>query len=163
MNFGIQAINPNVIAGANGVPIADAGLQNQESAGTILQDFAKMLIVQITNQDPNNPMDPTAMIAQFAQVQTSMGMAKLSEELNYYSLLQTGMQTVGKNVIMRDPKKQNVLYTGTVKGVDFTGPTPAVKLGHGTVTTLLDGVEPRQEPLTDEVLPLKWLDGVETE
>lgn len=157
MNFAIKAINPALANG--GVVNADAGLANEQSAGTILQDFAKMLIVQITNQDPNNPMDPTAIIAQFAQVQTSMGMAKLSEEYSYYNKVQLAMQLVGKHVQMNDPKSPNIVYDGTVAGIDYTNGQPSVAMTGTVTTTFPDGQPPKSGPTT-QVLPVEWLNGV---
>lgn len=160
MNFAIKAIDPNAAAG-NGQFNADAGLQKQQSSGQILQDFAKMLIVQITNQDPNNPMDPTAIIAQFAQVQASMGIAKLTEQNDYWNKINLAMNAVGKRVIMRDPAKSNVAYIGTVTGIDYSGRTPAFRM-NGSTYTFLDGQQPVVQPMTDtDLIPLEWMDQVE--
>lgn len=139
MNFAIQAFQP--VGASDGKPNADAGLQKSLSTGSILQDFAKMLITQITNQDPNNPMDPTAIIAQFAQVQSSMGTAKLSEEMNYYFQAKAAMDVVGKTVQLEDPRNPNTKVTGQVQGAEFDGNIPGV---------IVNGTS----------YPITWLNGV---
>jgi flagellar basal-body rod modification protein FlgD len=40
----------------------------QKGLNASYQDFLKLLTVQLTNQDPTAPMDPTAMVSQLAQL-----------------------------------------------------------------------------------------------
>jgi len=154
-----QAINP--LLASTGSATADAGLQATQSAGTILQNFATMLITQITNQDPDTPMDPTAIIAQFAQVQTSMGMAQLSQNNAYYSQIQAAMSTVGTHITMVDPSQTNVSYDGVVSGVDLSSGVPAVIVTGTSTTTQTDGTSSTAS-FSKKVMPITWTNQIDT-
>ena len=87
-------------------------------------DFLKMLVTQLKNQDPLKPMDDTAFIAQMAQFSSleqmqNMNSATLSTQAN-------GM--IGRNVTWTDA--DNVSQTGKVKAVTYTtGNPPALLVG----------------------------------
>jgi len=87
-------------------------------------DFLKMLVTQLQNQDPLKPMDDTAFVAQMAQFSSleqmqNMNSATLSTQAN-------GM--IGKNVTWTDA--DNVAQTGKVTAVTYTtGNPPALLVG----------------------------------
>jgi len=57
-------------------------------------DFIKLLVAQIQNQDPLNPMDNTEMIAQMAQ----FSMLTQIESLNQSLLSVQALQMIGKDI-----------------------------------------------------------------
>lgn len=58
------------------------------------QTFLKLLVTQLTNQDPMNPMDQTQMLAQLAQFSTVEGINNLSTSQTQ----QQGINIIGKYV-----------------------------------------------------------------
>ena len=91
-------------------------------------DFLKLLIVQLENQDPTKPMEDKAFIAQMAQFSSLEQMTEMNKTLsnmivnnkvnNAYSLL-------GKWVEVLD-KKTNRLEQGLVTGVSFKKGGPKI-------------------------------------
>lgn len=60
-----------------------------------MQDrFLKMLVAQMNNQDPMNPMDNAEVTSQTAQINTVMGIQQLNETLKSMATQVTGMQTM---------------------------------------------------------------------
>lgn len=90
-------------------------------------DFMKLLLAQLQNQDPMKPMDDSQTIAQMAQFSALEAMQNLS------SVLQTGMNQqalmnagslIGKYV--QAANADGSTTTGAVTGVDFTSTNGAV-------------------------------------
>ncbi|HEU0277679.1 MAG TPA: flagellar hook assembly protein FlgD [Rhodanobacteraceae bacterium] len=70
------AIDPAVLAALN----ATSGPQ-KDAAGDLQNNFMTMLITQLKNQDPLNPMDNSQMTAQLAQINTVSGIQDLNKTL----------------------------------------------------------------------------------
>jgi flagellar basal-body rod modification protein FlgD len=76
-----------------------------------MQDrFLTLLVAQISNQDPLNPMDNAQMTSQMAQINTVTGISTLNEtmknmtgELTALQVLQ-GSALVGREVLVADPR-----------------------------------------------------------
>ncbi len=65
------------------------------SAATASQDrFMKLLVTQLKNQDPLNPMDNAQMTSQMAQISTVSGIDKLNATLQALSASMTPNQTI---------------------------------------------------------------------
>jgi flagellar basal-body rod modification protein FlgD len=84
-----------------------ASTQTEASATEAAQDrFLKLLVTQLKNQDPLNPMDNAQMTSQLAQINTVTGIEKLNSTLTSLSdtfnsgqaMQAAGM--VGKNVLV---------------------------------------------------------------
>jgi flagellar basal-body rod modification protein FlgD len=90
-------------------------------------DFLKLLVAQMQNQDPMKPMDDSQTIAQMAQFSALEAMQNLNATLQQSSNVQTIFQAgalIGKYVQADQPDGTPV--TGTVTGVDFTTTNGAV-------------------------------------
>jgi flagellar basal-body rod modification protein FlgD len=91
------------------------------AAGLGKQDFLKLLMAQLQNQDPLKPVDDTAMIAQMAQFSALEATQALSATMqnanNQASVAQAGAM-IGKYVLAN--KADGSSTTGTVTGVNFT-------------------------------------------
>jgi len=92
--------------GATGQPEAVRAPANARPGGELGKDaFLKILLAQIKNQDPLNPTDGSAMIAQLAQFST----------LEQLQNLNTGMQQLLQNQMLGDFSSvigRVVLYQG---------------------------------------------------
>lgn len=91
-------------------------------------DFLKLLITQLSNQDPTAPMENTEFIAQMAQFSSleqmtnmSQGFAKLSSMLNSNQ----AVNTIGRTV---DVTQGDTVVSGVVEAVTC-GDNPQVKVG----------------------------------
>jgi flagellar basal-body rod modification protein FlgD len=96
---------------------APAG-QATQSLG--INDFMKLLATQFQEQDPLQPMDDTAFIAQTAQFTSLQQTTTLTQNMS-----QMAANTyIGREVTVNSLTGQTAI--GTVTGVDTTGTTPQV-------------------------------------
>ena len=109
---------------------AAASSSTLASASTSAQDqsdrFLKLLVAQLNNQDPMNPMDNSQMTSQIAQINTVSGIQQLNDSIKSMSSQYTSMQVMqGASMI-----GHQVLATGN---------TMSVNAGVGTAAFNLDG------------------------
>ena len=102
-----------MIYGAGNVDAATAKTgSNSKTAGTDpneAQDrFLKLLVAQLNNQDPMNPLDNAQMTSQIAQINTVTGIQQLNETVKGLAgqfaaqQLMQGSAMVGRNVLIAD-------------------------------------------------------------
>jgi len=85
------------------------------------QDFLKLLMAQLQNQDPMKPMDDTQMIAEMAQFSALEATQSLQQTLQTSSNNQTIAQAsalIGKYI--QADQSDGSTISGTVSTVDFT-------------------------------------------
>ena len=107
---------PHTSSAANSSAATTTG---QKSLGK--DDFLKLLIAQMRNQDPMKPMDDTQTIAQMAQFSALEAMQNLNRTMQQNNNVQTIFQAgamIGKYVQASQSDGTDV--TGAVTGVDFT-------------------------------------------
>jgi flagellar basal-body rod modification protein FlgD len=108
--------------------------QPQQTASNLQDQFLKMLLTQLQNQDPSQPVDDTQMVseqAQFANLEQSQNLnVQLSTLLAQQNVSQA-TNMIGKTVAGKDSNGKEV--AGTVLGVSFAGgvSTLAVDTGNG--------------------------------
>lgn len=111
-----------MIYGAGSVDITSTGTTgNSKSAVTDpneAQDrFLKLLVAQLSNQDPMNPMDNAQMTSQMAQINTVTGIQQLNQTMQTMAGQFTAMQVLqGTSMIGR-----TVLTEGNTLGVAANG------------------------------------------
>ena len=111
-----------MIYGTSGVDSATTTTtSNSKSAVTDpneAQDrFLKLLVAQLSNQDPMNPMDNAQMTSQMAQINTVTGIQQLNQTMQSMSSQFTGMQMLqGTSMIGR-----TVLTEGNTLGTAADG------------------------------------------
>ncbi len=91
-------------------------------------DFLKLLLAQLANQDPTNPMENTEFIAQMAQFSSLEQMTNMSTEFTKLASMITGSEavsTLGKTV---DIEAGEQTVSGTVEAA-VRGAQPQVKVG----------------------------------
>jgi len=113
-----------------------------------MQDrFLKLLVAQLNNQDPMNPMDNAQMTSQMAQMSTVTGIEEVNATLKsmaeQFNTLQTMQATsmVGHNVLVEG--NSLVPVDGVAVGaIDLAGPADSVKVEilspGGTVIDTID-------------------------
>lgn len=94
------------------------------------QDFMQLLIAQLQNQDPTQPMDSSEMVQQTTELGMMQELTQVQSDTDSSLALQ--MQTAAASLL-----GQTVLYTnssgapasGIATSVSFSGSTPTVTVG----------------------------------
>ena len=103
-----MSIDFSAITAASATPVTASTTTKQDAVGS--QDyFLKLLVAQMNNQDPLNPMDSAQMTSQLAQLNTVQGINKLSTQLD--TLL--GDVTSSQSLQASSLVGHNVLVPGT--------------------------------------------------
>ena len=94
--------------------------QSLENNSIAQEDFIRLFLAQLTNQDPLEPVDNSEFLAQMAQF-TSLEQSRLMNE-NMTNLLamnssDQGLSLLGKSV---EVINGNQLFAGTVEGIQFS-------------------------------------------
>ena len=105
--------------------------------------FMTLLVTQLKNQDPLNPMDNAAMTSQLAQLSTVTGINKVNDTLNSLRADQASAQSlaatnlISKGVLVAGnvmtlssskPTDGSTAVSGAVFGVDLASPASDVKI-----------------------------------
>jgi flagellar basal-body rod modification protein FlgD len=90
------------------------------------QDFLNLLVTQLQNQDPMNPMSDTDFVAQMAQFSTLSTMDTMQSNMAE----QQANGLIGLTVGVNDT--QGNLVTGTVTGVDVINGSPQLVINGET-------------------------------
>ncbi|WP_116137428.1 flagellar hook assembly protein FlgD [Trinickia diaoshuihuensis] len=102
---------------------ASPSSSSPNSPSSLQTTFLKLLVTQLQNQDPTNPMDSTQMTSQLAQINTVTGISQLNTTLaSLASQLSAGQSSQASLLI-----GQNVLVPA-----DSTGATTTVGNGAST-------------------------------
>jgi len=116
------AATSSTIANINGTPSSTS----KDAASEMQDRFLKLLVAQLNNQDPMNPMDNAQMTSQMAQMSTVTGIEQvnatlksMTEQFNTLQVMQ-GTNLVGHSVLM--PGNTLELIDGTAVGaIDLKG------------------------------------------
>lgn len=140
------AFSSSQMANVNGTKSASSTTDTSSTASA--QDrFLKLLVTQLQNQDPLNPMDNAQVTSQLAQISTVDGISKLNDTLQTLLSSSTDSATlqaaalVGHDVLV--PGKGLALTQGSaLAGVDLPSAADAVtvsiKNGSGLVVRSLN-------------------------
>ena len=83
-----------------------------------IDEFLKLMIAELSNQDPLNPMDNAQLVEQIGQIRSISATSKLSDTLDSVltgQSLTTASSLIGKKVAALNDQNQNV--TGVVDRV----------------------------------------------
>lgn len=96
--------------------------------------FLKLLVTQLTNQDPSSPMNTNEMISQTTQLASMEQLTALtatSTESFALSMRQTAAALIGHEAQYVDEK--GVTQKGIVTSVSYAGPVPLVTIGDASI------------------------------
>lgn len=108
--------------------------------------FLKLLVAQLRYQDPSNPADSTAFLAQtaqFTQVEKLAQIATDQQHLLYGQLMLNASSLIGRTVTYPGPEGE--LLTGVVSSASFISGVPTLHVGDADVP-LFDVIEIRPTP-----------------
>lgn len=97
-------------------------------------DFLKMLITELQNQDPTKPTDSNQILQQISEIRNIQATSDLTSTLNQVQLEQTfsaGSLLVGKNV--QGVADDGSAVTGTVDSVTFNKGAATLNIGQKTL------------------------------
>ena len=104
-------------------------------------DFLKLLMTQLQNQDPSNPMEDTQFIAQMAQFSSLEQMTNMNSTFEKFitqqqqSQLISYNQFVGKDITWN---KLNELEDGTTKIEEGTGKVVSIQFKNDSIQFILE-------------------------
>jgi flagellar basal-body rod modification protein FlgD len=96
--------------------------------GIGLQDFLKILLTQLTYQDPLKPMDNQEFMAQIAQFTTLEQTQQLNGKIDALLSTQASLQSVGLIGRTVDITTTTGTATGTVSALSLSGDTPSISI-----------------------------------
>jgi flagellar basal-body rod modification protein FlgD len=123
---------PTTAVGAAGGPstITQAIAGNQQLGQ---QEFLKLLITQLTNQDPLSPQDDKAFLAQMAQFSTVEGITNMTKNLGQFQAASLIGKTIDANVV--DSSGVAKAVSGVVNAVKLLSDGPHL-IVNGTDITM---------------------------
>jgi flagellar basal-body rod modification protein FlgD len=100
------------------------------------QDFIKILMTQLTYQDPLKPMDNEQFMAQMAQFTALQQTTELNTNLLQLIQNQAALQSVGLIGRTVDVSTTSGTKTGTVSALSYAGDLPVISVNLGAGQTL---------------------------
>lgn len=92
------------------------------------QDFLKVLLTQLTYQDPMKPMDNQQFMAQLAQFTTLQQTQQLNTNMETLIGNQSALQSVGLIGRTVDISSSGNTVTGSVTALSLSGTSPVISL-----------------------------------
>lgn len=121
MDFAIKSLLPRSQGNSSSTNVVD------QDPVALTEEFARMLVAQIQNQDPENPMDPTEIISQNAQFTAALGTVRLANQMAHYEQVATTMRSMGKPAEYIDPNDPTQTpQVGIVTGADYSVTPPGL-------------------------------------
>lgn len=137
---------------ANRLPQENQASGNQQNINK--DEFLRLMVTQLQQQDPLNPMDNQAMAAQMAQFASVEQMSNLNDnfaQANTISQFMDSTRLLGRDVSIIDPASPEGelrSLTSKVKSVNFTDEGPLLHLENGMVATVQDLIRV-EEPVSE--------------
>lgn len=120
MDFAIQSLLPKATDRASDGNVVD-------DPGEMAEEFAKLLVAQISNQDPEEPLDATEIISQNAQFTASLATVRLANQMAHYEQVASSMRSIGKIAEYVFPGDvTETSQVGVVSGIDYSTAPPGL-------------------------------------
>lgn len=102
-----------------------------------IQDFLKILVAQLGNQDPLKPMDNQEFVTQLAQFTSLQQTQEMNDKLGQLLTAQASMQSVGLLGKTVDITTETGNSSGSVSALSFSSGEPrlTIKLPDGSLLT----------------------------
>jgi flagellar basal-body rod modification protein FlgD len=129
-----NASNSNNASGASASGSTSAGSTDAFSNITS-NDFLKMMIAQLQNQDPMNPMDDSQLLQQISQIRDIQASTELTSTLGNLSVgqnLASASALISKNVTALDSTGNNI--SGIVQSVTMQNGQPLLVINGSNVS-----------------------------
>lgn len=127
MDFAIKSLLPRAQGTASAANVVD-------DPSKMAEEFAKLLVAQISNQDPEAPLDATQIITQNAQFTASLATVRLANQMAHYQQVAETMGVIGKKAGYTDPNDfTDTTQVGTITGADYTVDPPALIIDGKTI------------------------------
>jgi len=110
------------------------------AANLTMQDFLKVLLTQLTYQDPLKPLDNQQFMAQIAQFTNLEQTQQLNERIAQLLTNQASLQSVGLIGRTVDINTNSGQVTGSVVALNLAGATPQLTV-RTTAGALINNVE----------------------
>jgi flagellar basal-body rod modification protein FlgD len=130
-----MAIDPTTSNTSTDAAAAAAAANKAKADKNILgkDDFLKLMVAQMKNQDPMNPSDDKdniAQMAQFSSLEQITNLATATQKLADSMQTTQTLGLIGHTVSYK--ATDGTLTTGMVSGVDVAGGTPTLTVGDNT-------------------------------
>ena len=107
-----------------------------QANGLGMDDFLKILLTQLTYQDPLKPMDNQEFMAQMAQFTSLEQTQQLNSKLDALLSTQAALQSVGLLGRTVDVATETGTVTGTVASLSLAGDSPSISVRTSAGATL---------------------------
>lgn len=131
---------------SNTTTTTSASKTDAKKATLDYDNFLKLLIAQMKNQDPTDPMDATQQVAQlatFSQVEQSIKMNTNLESLLSVNTLSNASSYIGKTLTSADEKT-----TGVVASIQVTSEGLTATTTTGGTIAITSGIKIADTPKT---------------
>lgn len=127
----VSTDNASLVASLN--PGTSGGATTTASAQEMSDRFLKLLVTQLKNQDPMNPMENAELTSQLAQMSTVEGITKLNDSMDSLSGMFRSSQVIqGAALVGRQVLAEGDVLTlgaaGAVGGVELAGKADSVRI-----------------------------------
>lgn len=120
--MGVTNVSVSESVGVNGIQTKQKSTTDGNSSKELQDNFLTLLIAQMKNQDPTNPMDNSQLTSQLAQINTLAGIERLNTTLGMVSgqiddsLSVNASNMIGKGVMV--PGNKILVATSELEGTD---------------------------------------------
>jgi flagellar basal-body rod modification protein FlgD len=116
--------------------IGSTGTTNLQANSLGMEDFLKILLTQLTYQDPLKPMDNQQFMAQMAQFTSLEQTQQLNNKIATLISNQAALQSVGLIGKTVDVTTSSGSVTGTVSALSLSGDSPLLTVRTAAGATL---------------------------
>ena len=107
------------------IPSVPVALRSNELQENPQQEFIQLMVAQLQNQDPDKPVDGTALISQMVSMNAAIAMQRMSYLSTENHAVSTSAALLGRTVTLED-HNTGTIVNGQVETVDYTGDRPMV-------------------------------------
>lgn len=108
--------------------VSGSGATNLQANSLGMEDFLKILLTQLTYQDPLKPMDNQQFMAQMAQFTSLEQTQQLNTKIETLITNQAALQSVGLIGKTVDVSTPTGVVTGTVSALSLSGSAPLLTI-----------------------------------